>query len=302
MQNQQIYEMLQKIIEKEKIFYNEPMSKHTSFKVGGNADFYVKANTISQIQNILQFAKQNNIQLTVIGNGTNLLVKDGGIRGIVLKIDLNNIQINETIITADAGALLTPLARTAMKNSLTGLEFAYGIPGTVGGAIYMNAGAHGQEMKDIVISTTYINENNEIQEITNKEHQFSYRKSIFSTQKSIILQTKIKLEKGTLTEIENKMKEFSEKRKNTQPIEFPSAGSTFKRKDGFITAKAIDECGLKGYKIGGAEVSTKHAGFIINKENATAKDILTLVKHIQQQIKEKYNQNIELEIMVIGED
>lgn len=296
---------LRKEIDENNILINEQMSKHTTFKIGGNADIFIKANTIKDIQYILKISKKNNIPLFVMGNGSNILVNDDGIRGIVLKINLDEIDIledNEKIkVTVGAGVKLTQLARYLLKNSIEGFEFASGIPGTIGGAIRMNAGAYGKEMKDIVSETTYLNYNGEIITISNEEHNFEYRNSRFSKENSIILKTTFLLNKGNSNEIKNKIDEYSKQRKEKQPIEFASAGSTFKRGNDFITAKLIDECGLKGYRIGGAEVSKKHAGFIINVGNATANDVINLINYVKNKVYEKFKKEIQLEIEIIGE-
>lgn len=300
----EIYEDILNIISQEsKVLKKEPMSKHTSFKIGGVADVYIVAKSIEDIKKILEYVNKNKIKLTIVGNGTNLLVKDNGIRGITLKPELDNLEINENtkIVTVGSGITLTFLAQRLLKKELTGLEFASGIPGTIGGAIKMNAGAHGKEMKDVVISTKYITLDGKIKEINNQLHKFEYRKSIFEEKQGIILETKLQLQQGNFDEIKNMMKEYANYRKNSQPLEFPSAGSTFKRGNGFITAKLIDECGLKGYNVGEAEVSTKHAGFVINKGNATAEDVLKLTEIIKQKVKEKFGYEIELEIKIIGE-
>ena len=235
----------------------------------------------------------------ILGNGTNLLVKDEGFDGIVLQIKLDNIKIEDNIVTVDAGVKNAVFANKVLEKSLTGFEFASGIPGTIGGAIKMNAGAYGNEMKDIVQEVTYIDFDGNINTISNKQCEFEYRNSIFFKLNCVILQTKLKLEYGNKKEIQNKIKELVIQRKEKQPLEYPNAGSTFKRGTDFITAKIIDECGLKGYSIGGAEVSQKHAGFIINKNNATSKDILDLIKYVQSIVKEKTGKEIKLEIEVI---
>ena len=302
--NKEIYEDILNIISQEsKVFEKEPMSKHTSFKIGGPADIYIIAKSLEDIKKILEYVNKNKIELTIVGNGTNLLVKDNGIRGITLKPELDNLKINENtgIATVGSGITLTFLAQKLLKKELTGFEFASGIPGTIGGAIKMNAGAHGREMKDVVISTKYITLDGEIKEIDNQLHKFEYRRSVFEDEKGIILETKLKLEKGNFDEIKNIMTEYANYRKSSQPLEFPSAGSTFKRGNGFITAKLIDECGLKGYNVGGAEVSEKHAGFIKNKGKATAEEVLKLIEIIKQKVKEKFGYDIQLEIKIIGE-
>lgn len=295
---------LRKEIDENNILINEPMKKHTTFKIGGNADIFIKANTIENIQYILKISKDNNIPLFILGNGSNILVNDDGIRGIVLKINLDDIDILEDKdkikVTAGAGVKLTQLARYLLKNSIEGFEFASGIPGTIGGAIRMNAGAYGKEMKDIVNETKYLSYDGEIITISNNEHNFEYRNSKFSKEKSIILKTTFILDKGNADEIKNKIDEYSKQRKEKQPIEFPNAGSTFKRGNDFITAKLIDECGLKGYRIGGAEVSKKHAGFIINVDNATSNDVIDLINYVKEKVYEKFKKEIQLEIEIIG--
>ena len=298
---EEIYNQLIKCLSKDRVLRNEPMCKHTSFKIGGPADIFVAVNTIEELKNTLNIAQTNKIPVTCIGNGTNLLVKDKGIRGITIKLNFKNIKINGEEIEVGSGMQLPILAKTAYENSLSGLEFASGIPGTVGGAVKMNAGAYGGEFKDIVIETTYLDSEQNLKNIQNKEHKFSYRYSIFDETNDIIISTKLKLKKGNKEFIKSKMEEFSLKRKEKQPINFPNAGSVFKRKNEYIPAEIIDKCGLKGYNIGNAYVSKLHAGFIVNKGNATAQDVLNLIEHIKNVVKEKYYINLELEIKVIGE-
>lgn len=293
--------MFENILEKNNIKINEPMSKHTSFKVGGNADYFVNAQTIEQIIEIKKYANENKIPLYIIGNGSNILVTDKGIRGIVLKIDLQKLEIHKDEVIVGAGVKIMLLAQKLLLEELTGFEELSGIPGTIGGAVKMNAGAYGKEIKDICIETTYLDENNNIKTIKNDEQRFSYRHSIFADKKYIILETKLKLKKGKKEKIKARMEEISSARKEKQPFEYLSAGSTFKRKEGVITAKLIDECGLKGYCIGDAEVSKKHAGFVINKGKATAKDILDLIEYIKAKVYEKFNIKIEEEIEIMGE-
>jgi len=298
---QEIYkQLLENGIKEENIFLNEPMNKHTSFKTGGNADLFIKAYSIEEIKNILKISKENNIPLFVLGNGTNILVKDEGYRGIVLQIKLENINIEGNKVIVQSGVKNAVLAKKLLDKSLTGFEFAAGIPGTIGGAIKMNAGAYGGELKDIVEEVTYLDYEGNLYIINNKECEFSYRHSRFFNEKAIILSTQLSLEKGNKDEIQEKMNELATQRKEKQPLEYPNAGSTFKRGENYITAKLIDECGLKGYSIGGASVSEKHAGFIINKKNATSKDILDLIEYVKTKVKEKTGEDIKLEIEVIG--
>jgi len=284
------------------IFLNEPMSKHTSFKIGGMAECYIKINTKEDLETILKVSNTYKIPLTVIGNGTNILVKDNGIKGIVAKINIKNIEIDSNnVAKVGAGNSLAEIAQVLKQNELTGFEELSGIPGTIGGAIRMNAGAHGKEIKDIIINATAIDYEGNIRKFTNEEMQFEYRNSIFSKEKYIILEAELQLTKGNKDEIAEKMKEFAEWRKEKQPLEYPNAGSTFKRGDGFMTAQLIDQCGLKGYSVGGAQISTKHAGFIINKDNAKAKDVLELVQIAKEKVKNKFDKEIQLEIEVIGD-
>ena len=306
MDSKEILNNLEKIISKEKIKQNEPMKEHTSLKIGGPAEFFVKVSSVEELKGILQFGKNNKIPITIVGNGSNLLVLDKGIKGIVIKIDLKQIQIKnineeKVEVTLDSGVPLGLLAQKLLKEKIEGFEELSGIPGTIGGAIVMNAGAHGKEMKDIVTEITAMDYDGNIHIFTNEQAKFEYRKSLFSSGKYIILQVKISLKEGRQEEIKRKMNEYLQYRKEKQPIEFPSAGSTFKRGPDFITAKLIDEAGLKGYSIGGAKISEKHAGFVINTGNATAKDVLDLVKYVTDKVYEKFGKKIELEIKVLGE-
>lgn len=274
-------------------------------KFGGPADIYLKLDNIEDIKYVLQFSKNNNIPLQIIGNGSNMLVKDNGIRGIVLKPDIRKVEIEEQkdkiCITLGAGEPLPKIAIEMGKRGFAGLEFASGIPGTVSGAVRMNAGAYGSEMKNIVVNTTYIDLDGNIKTINNEEHKFEYRKSIFANEKYIILKTQIELSKGNVEEIKQKMDENMKSRREKQPLDMPSAGSTFKRKDGVIVSKLIDEAGLKGFSIGDALVSEKHAGFIVNKGNASAKNVVDLIKYVQNVIYDKYKIEIEPEIEIVGE-
>ncbi len=299
---------LEKIISEESvILVNEPMSKHTSFKIGGNADIFIKAKTEEDIKQILKYSEGNNIPLTIVGNGSDLLVKDSGIRGIVVKVDIDIFEIEKIndedyIVTVGAGVKNGYVAQKLLIDEIEGFEFASGIPGSIGGALRMNAGAHGGEMKDIVLETMCMDKQGNICVLSNEEQEFEYRNSIFKLNKYIILSTKLKLKKGIYKEIKEKMDEYANWRKEHQPIEYPSAGSTFKRGTDFITAKLIDECGLKGYSIGDAEVSTKHAGFVINKGNAKAKEVIDLIEYIKEKVADKFGKEIELEVQIIGED
>lgn len=304
--NLNIEEILEKSkLNKENLYYDEPMAKHTSFKIGGPADVFIKVDNIEELKETLDLSKKNQIPLTIIGNGSNLLVTDKGIRGITAKLNLKDIEIkkenNKQIIKVEAGVPVGLLAQKLLKEEITGFEELSGIPGTIGGAVIMNAGAHGKELKDILKKVTAMDYNGNIHEFTNEECLFSYRNSRFQKEKYIILQATLELEKGNSTEIKGKMDEYMQFRKEKQPIEYPNAGSTFKRGEDFVTAKLIDEAGLKGYKVGGAQVSEKHAGFIVNVDNATAKDVIELTDYIKEKIEEKFGKKINLEIQIIGE-
>ena len=304
MEKLEIARTLQEKIDAKDIFIDEPMFKHTSFKIGGNADIFIKARNIEIVKYVLEITKKYNIKLTILGNGTNVLVKDNGIRGIVMSIAMDKIEIEkndeDVIVKIEAGAKVPAVAIELQKEGIEGFEFASGIPGTIGGAIRMNAGAHSKEMKDVVIKTICIDYDGNIFELSNSDQKFEYRNSIFAMNKYIILQTVLKLNYGSKEEIQKKMNEYRTYRKEKQPT-LPSGGSTFKRGTDFITAKLIDECGLKGYKIGGAEVSKMHAGFIVNSDNAKAEDVLELVEYVKSKVYEKFEKNIELEIEILGE-
>lgn len=301
-----IINILKEKINIKDILENEPMSKHTTFKTGGNADLFVKAHTIEEIQFVLKVSTENNIPLFILGNGSNLIVRDKGIRGITLKIELKKSEIEKSddnvFVTVGAGNKMAEVAVKLLQEEITGFEFAAGIPGTVGGFVKMNAGAYGKEAKDIIVETMVMDYDGKVHKIVGEEHNFEYRKSVFSNMNVIILETKLKLKYGNKEEIHKLMLEYAKSRLDKQPIEFPSAGSTFKRGKDFITAKLIDECGLKGFCIGGAKVSTKHAGFIINAGGASTKDILELITYVKKTVFEKTGKKIELEVEVVGEE
>lgn len=297
----EILKELQDIVGAENVKYNEPMSKHTSFKVGGNAEYFVEIYDIDILKRIVDYSQNNNLVINVVGNGTNLLVLDSGIKGLVIRYVANKIEINDNYVSVDAGILNGILAQELLKNELSGFEFASGIPGTIGGAVFMNAGAYGSEIKDIIEEVTYFDMRDKtVHIICNNECKFDYRKSIFSEMDTVILNAKLRLNKSSYDLIKKKMDEYKDKRISTQPLNKPNAGSTFKRGDGFITAQLIDEAGLKGFSIGGARVSEKHAGFIVNDNNATAKDIIELIEYVKKTIYEKYNKKIEVEVRILG--
>lgn len=284
------------------ILTNSPMSRHTSFKAGGCAEYVVIPSDEEALCNIVCQAKKANIPFTVIGNGSNLLVRDCGISGVVIKTTSmeHNIKIDGEIITCSAGTPLTRLCLAAMENSLSGLEFAYGIPGTVGGAVFMNAGAYGGEMKDVLTDVTHITPAGEAETMSADKLDLSYRHSFYSDNTDYIISSaKFRLAKAEKSEIKAKMDELMGRRKDKQPLEYPSAGSTFKRPEGYFAGALIEQCGLKGYNIRGAEVSEKHAGFVINKDNADATAILELIDYIKETVKNETGVTIEPEVKII---
>jgi UDP-N-acetylmuramate dehydrogenase len=295
-----------KIVGEDNLKIDEPMSKYSSFRVGGPADLLLNVDSVAKLQAILEVNKELKLPITVIGNGTNILVKDKGIEGIVIRYVAKGISKatmdNDTYaITVDAGLQNAALANELLKDSLTGFEFAASIPGTIGGAIYMNAGAFGGEMENIVSEVTFLDlDDLAIYKSDGDDCDFGYRHSKFENMNTVILSATMVFNKGDKEEIKRTMDAYLQKRLETQPYDKPNAGSTFKRGDGFITAMLIDEAGLKGHTIGGAQVSEKHAGFIVNTGNATAKDILDLIKYVQKTIMEKYGKAIEPEVRILG--
>lgn len=291
---------LKNIVKKGLVAVDEPMSAHTTFRIGGPADYYVEP-TFEEAKELLPFLKKENISYTLIGNGSNLLVSDEGIEGVVVSFgkEMSEVSCEKEVVRAKAGILLSRLASFAASKSLSGLEFASGIPGTLGGAITMNAGAYGGEMKDVVQSVTVLS-GDEMKEYSGEEMDFSYRHSRVLDEDLIVLEVTMKLQSGREEEILSSMKELNKKRVEKQPLNFPSAGSTFKRPEGYFAAKLIEDAGLKGYTVGGAKVSEKHSGFVINFDHATAKDVCTLMQDVQRIVKEKFDVSLEPEVRMIG--
>lgn len=283
---------------------DEPMKKHTTFKIGGNADIFCEPENTEELCGLIDFFKTEGIEYTVMGNGSNMLVSDKGIRGAVIKIGerMSNITVEGECIIAQSGALLSKIASVAKKNSLTGFEELAGIPGSLGGAVYMNAGAYGGETAAVVEEVNFITSSGEIRTAKAEELDFGYRHSVFTNGSDIILSAKIRLKKGNTAEIEEKMKDYSKRRSDKQPLNYPSAGSVFKRPQGYFAGKLIEDCGLKGKTIGGAQISEKHAGFIINRSDATARDVLALIEYAQNEVMEKFGVKIEPEIRLTGEE
>lgn len=282
---------------------NEPLAPHTSMKIGGACDILIEAGSEYVLRETVALCKSENIPYFVLGKGSNVLVSDKGYRGCIILIGkhMSQVDVNadESTIFACAGASLKSVCMAALENGLTGLEFAYGIPGSVGGAVYMNAGAYGGEMKDIVKSCRYIDENGEFQEINAEDMQLSYRHSFFTGKNCVIVGVTMELKKGDKTVIKAKMDELMGKRRDKQPLEFPSCGSTFKRPEGYFAAALIEECGLKGFTIGGAQVSEKHSGFVINRGGASFEDIMALVAHIKKTVKEQKGVDLECEMLIL---
>lgn len=298
-----MFDELCRLLPDEILFLNESMQNHTTFKIGGPADLLICPRTIEEIKVILQYCANNPVPCFVLGMGSNLLVLDKGIRGIVIKFsdNFNACQVDGEEIRAQAGIRLSALAKTAARHSLTGLEFAEGIPGSLGGAVLMNAGAYGGEMKDIITEVEAIDRDGKIQIFTADELDFHYRHSIFQENDFTVLTARMQLHKGSQEEIYAKMQEHARSRREKQPLEHPSAGSTFKRPEGYYVGPMVEELNFKGFRIGGAEVSEKHAGFIINKGDATAADVLQLIQKIQYEAKNKFGVDLQPEIRIVGE-
>lgn len=279
----------------------EPMREHTSFKIGGNADFLITANSLDELKTVVTLCKESGVPIMIMGNGTNLLVSDSGIKGAVIRLDgdFKSVTVEDDTIVAGAGASLTRVCLEALKNGLEGMEFAYGIPGSVGGAVFMNAGAYGGEMKDVVDSAEHLNKNLCVQNYSVCQMELSYRHSVYMTEKDILLFVKFKLKHANPQIIKDKMDELMQKRKSKQPLEYPSAGSVFRRPEGAYAAALIEQCGLKGKAVGDAAVSEKHSGFIINKGSATCSDVLRLISIIQNEVKLKTGFELKREIIYV---
>ena len=282
---------------------NESMAKHTTFRVGGNADIYVSVKSVRELSSLIKLARETDTPFLVIGNGSNILVKDKGIRGLVIEIGsgMSDFELKGNKIYAQAGVLISKLASLALNHSLSGMEEISGIPGTLGGGIYMNAGAYGGELKNIIKTVTYIDEYGEEKTVTDDECGFGYIKSIFTNGGKYIVSAVLELEEGDKTEISEKMADYAKRRREKQPLSLPSAGSTFKRPEGYFAGALIQESGLKGYKSGGAMISDLHAGFVVNYDNATSQDILDVIKHTQETVLDKFGVMLETEVKIIGE-
>ncbi|MDO4941261.1 MAG: UDP-N-acetylmuramate dehydrogenase [Lachnospiraceae bacterium] len=294
---------LEQIVSSEQILLKEPMKKHTTFKVGGPADIFVELENAEQLRDILAAAEEFDMPVYIIGNGSNLLVGDLGYRGLIIQIykGMNQIKVNGNQMKVQAGALLSTIARKALEHNLGGFEFASGIPGTLGGAVAMNAGAYGGEMKQVIRQATVLTRSGELKVLTVDELELGYRKSAVIDKDYIVLEAILEFVPDEREVIQGKMNEYAQARKNKQPLEYPSAGSTFKRPVGYFAGKLIDDTGLRGFSYGGAQVSEKHCGFVINKDHATAKDIVTLMKEVNQKVTEKFGVSLEPEVKMIGD-
>lgn len=297
------YEKLIKNIDKARVLTDEPMSKHTTFRVGGNADYFVIVRDMEEIKSVLKLCKEENVPYYVLGNGSNLLVGDGGYRGVIIQIwkEMSNIEVEGTGIRAQAGVLLSKIGNVALDAGLTGFEFAAGIPGCLGGAVMMNAGAYGGEMKDVLKEVTVLTEEGECLTLQNEELELGYRTSVVAKKGYIVLEAFIQLEQGDKDKIKERMNELKVQRTTKQPLEYPSAGSTFKRPEGYFAGKLIQDAGLRGFQVGGAQVSEKHCGFVINKGGATAADIMELVSKVQEKVQAEFGVQLEMEIKRLGE-
>lgn len=295
--------LLGDIFEADKIHIDEPMKNHTSFRVGGPADILVTPETAEDVVKLVKACREHNVPYIIIGNGSNLLIKDGGVRGVVVKLDrMNKIKIDGDRITAESGVKLSDLCGAAMAQELAGLEFACGIPGSVGGGAAMNAGAYNGEISNVIETALCIDKEGNVRKLGRDELEMGYRTSAILKRGYTVVEVTFKLQKGEKDKIGSRIVDLNKRRSEGQPLEFPSAGSTFKRPEGHFAAKLIEDTGLKGLRVGGAEVSVKHSGFIINKKEASAKDILDLIALVQKQVREAYNVELHTEVRIIGED
>ena len=302
--NQNFYDKLNNVIAKDSILIDEPMSRHTTFRVGGPADFFVTPKAKEEVRDVICICKEAGMPYYIIGNGSNLLVSDAGYRGVIVQIykEMNEVKVEGDLVKAQAGALLSGIAAKALGAELSGFEFASGIPGTIGGACVMNAGAYGGEMKDVLESVTVLTGEGKIIELGRNELELGYRTSVIAKKGYIVLGAVLKLERGDGEKIKTYMDELKEKRVTKQPLEYPSAGSTFKRPEGYFAGKLIEDAGLRGFQVGGAQVSEKHCGFVINRDHATAADIMELMRQVQIRVKENSGVFLEPEVKRLGDE
>lgn len=301
--NHEFIAELNKILPKSQVLLNEPMKKHTTFKIGGPADFLVLPATVDEVVNVFKIIKKYQMPFTVLGNGSNVLVLDKGIRGVVVKFDdtMSYMKQAGTKIIVGSGSLLKDVAKFASDLSLSGMEFAIGIPGSIGGAVFMNAGAYDGEISNVITAVTAVSLDGEVVRYLKDDLEFGYRHSIFQSNHYVICEVELSLVKGDKKEIEAKMDELTMRRESKQPLEMPSAGSTFKRPQGYFAGTLIEQTGLKGFKVGGAQISKKHAGFVVNAGEATAEDVLNLIQEVQKMVFEKHGVKLHPEVRTIGE-
>ena len=301
--NQEIKRMFCELLGRDHVLTDEPMKQHTTFKIGGPADYFLVPETGEEVGEIIKICRKTDTPYFILGNGSNLLVGDGGYRGAVIQVyrNMSAVTVEGTTITAQAGALLSAVAAAAKNASLTGFEFAGGIPGTVGGAAVMNAGAYGGEMKDVLVEVTVMDAEGKIFAISAEKLELGYRTSVIKKAGYIVLEAKIRLKEGDQEAIRERMKELTIQRTTKQPLEYPSAGSTFKRPEGYFAGKLVMDSGLRGYQVGGARISEKHCGFVINAGDATAKDVRTLMDNVRDIVYEKYGVTLEPEVKFLGE-
>ena len=301
--NKEIVTQFQEIAGTEQVLIQEPMKNHTTFRIGGPAACFVRPQDAGQVERILHICRENEVPWFILGNGSNLLVSDRGFDGVIIQIyrNMSRIQVSGHHMTVQAGALLSAVAKQALREGLSGLEFASGIPGTVGGAVVMNAGAYGGEMKDVVESVTVLDEEGAVRKLAREELQMGYRTSLVKKKGYTVLEAVLKLNDGDPAAISARMEELKEQRVSKQPLEYPSAGSTFKRPEGYFAGKLIMDSGLRGFRVGGAQISEKHCGFVINAGGATAADVDALIRHISEKVKEHAGVTLEPEVKRLGE-
>ncbi len=304
MNKNQILQKLREALNEEQIQIDAPMKKYTTFKIGGPADILVKPKTEQELSSILRICNEGDAPYYIIGNGSNLLVSDDGYRGVIIQLyrQFENISVESDIICAQSGALLSKIATIASKEQLTGMEFAHGIPGTLGGGVMMNAGAYDGELKDIIVSCKVMTKEGDILILSNEQLELGYRTSIVDKKGYIVLEATLKLNKGNTEDILGKMRDYSGRRRDKQPLDKPSAGSTFKRPEGHFAGKLIMDSELRGFQVGGARVSDKHCGFVVNEKEATANDVLSLISKVQDIVKDKYEVTLETEVRMVGFD
>ncbi len=297
-----VVKALEQFLPAENIYCKEPMKKHTTFRIGGEADLFLRMENVKQLQEVQNYLRKLEIPYYVLGNGSNLLVSDAGYSGVIIEIadKMNTICVEGNSIIAQAGALMSKIAHVAYEHGLTGFEFAAGIPGTIGGGVVMNAGAYGGELKNVVTAVEVLDQSGEILSLDNQTMEFGYRTSILKKHPFIVTEVCIALQEGCKEEIKATMDDLAAKRREKQPLEYPSAGSTFKRPEGYFAGKLIMDAGLRGYQVGGAQVSEKHCGFVINKGGATAADVKQLIADVQQEVQNKFDVMLEPEVIFLG--